>query len=143
MEFLWQSCPSLSWIIFCTKCSLAGSFTNKLKLLDLLYSISQNSTCLWSYLFVNNELQNNCDSYCMEYWICLRQPISFGFFCRIIRIQRMPINILKIPKILRRLSCLFYRIYWRFTNLSPNGIDFSFNRNNIFDTFPMILDKMR
>lgn len=111
MEFLWQSCPSLSWIIFCTKCSLAGSFTNKLKLLDLLYSISQNSTCLWSYLFVNNELQNNCDSYCMEYWICLRQPISFGFFCRIIRIQRMPINILKIPKILRRLSCLFYRIY--------------------------------
>lgn len=110
MEFLWQS-PSLSWIIFCTKCSLAGSFTNKLKLLDLLYSISQNSTCLWSYLFVNNELQNNCDSYCMEYWICLRQPISFGFFCRIIRIQRMPINILKIPKILRRLSCLFYRIY--------------------------------
>lgn len=79
--------------------SSAGSFTNELRLLDLLYSISQNSTCLWSYLFVNNELQNNCDSYYVEYWICLRQPIPFGFFCRIIRIQRMPTNILKIPKI--------------------------------------------
>lgn len=117
---------SLSWIMFCINCcSVNHSQRNLDYWICFLYFISQNSICLWKYLFItNNELQNNCNSYCMKYWIYLWQSSS------------------KI--ILHRLSWLFHWIYWSADLkwiLVTILFNFSFNRNNVFDTFPMILSK--
>lgn len=149
MEFLTKR-PLLSRIVLYTKYSSVKSFTNEFRLLDVPFSISQNcSIYLWNYSFIiNNELHNDCKSYCVLYNEMLNLPATIHsnlIFCKI--------GLLGSNKNLS--------IYWKFQN-SPALIimsilldlwsadlwiliiiNFSFNQNNVFGIFPIMFDKIK